>query len=173
MRVLSFDFSKAFDTVSHKVICDKLKSTNINPYIINWIISFLDNRKQRVVVDDVITAFVSINRGVPQGTVLGPTLFSLMVNDIAAVSPMNNLLVKYADDITISVPVRQSTDTAAAEVEYMKKWADINEMSLNFTKTWEMCMHGKTTKLSPPELPGTKKEIMVKTVRSYISGRCY
>ena len=57
---------------------------------------------------------------------------SLMVNDIAAVSPMNNLLVKYADAITISVPVRQSTDTAAAEVEYMKKWADINEMSLNF-----------------------------------------
>ena len=121
VRVLSFDFSKAFDTVSHKIICDKLKSTNINPYIINWIIRFLDNRKQRVVVDDAITAFVSINRGVPQGTVLGPTLFSLMVNDIAAVSPMNNLLVKYADDITISVPVRQSTDTAAAEVEYMKK----------------------------------------------------
>ena len=162
VRVLSFDFSKAFDTVSHKIICEKLKSTNINPYIINWIISFLDNRKQRVVVDDVITAFVSINRGVPQGTVLGPTLFSLMVNDIAAVSPMNNLLVKYADDITISVPVRQSTDTATAEVEYMKKWADINEMSLNFTKTWEMCMHGKTTKLSPPELPGIKRKSWLK-----------
>ena len=124
--------------------------------------SLLPSKKQRVVVDDAITAFVSINRGVPQGTVLGPTLFSLMVNDIAAVSPMNNLLVKYADDITISVPVRQSTDTAAAEVEYMKKWADINEMSLNFTKTWEMCMHGKTTKLSPPELPGIKRKSWLK-----------
>ena len=52
-------------------------------------------------------------------------------------------LVKYADDIMISVPVRQSIDTAAAEVENMKKWADINEMSLNFTKTWKMCIHGK------------------------------
>lgn len=51
-----------------------------------------------------------------------------MVNDTAAVSPMNNLLVEYADDITISVSVRQSTDTAAAEVENMKKWADTNEM---------------------------------------------
>ena len=51
-----------------------------------------------------------------------------MVNDIAAVSPRNNLLEKYADDITISVSVRQSTDTAAAEVENMKKWADTNEM---------------------------------------------
>ena len=51
-----------------------------------------------------------------------------MVNDIAAVSPRNNLLEKYADDITISVSVRQSTDTAAAEVENMKKWADTNKM---------------------------------------------
>ena len=68
-----------------------------------------------------------------------------MVNDIAAVSPMDNLLVKYVDDITISVPVRQSSDPGAAEVENMKKWADMNEMSLNFTKTWEMCIHGKTT----------------------------
>ena len=130
--------------MSHKIICDKLKSTNINPYIINWIISFLDSPKQRGAVDSAVTAFVVINRGVPQSTVLGPTLFSIVVNDIAAVSPMDNLLVKYVkfDDITISVPVRQSTVTAAAEVENMKKWADINEMSLNFTKTWEMCMHG-------------------------------
>ena len=65
-----------------------------------------------------------------------------MVNDIAAVSPINNLLVEYADDITVSVLVRQSTDTAAAEVE---KWAETNEMFLNFTKTWKMCMQGKTT----------------------------
>ena len=119
--MLSFDFSKGLNTVSHEIICDKLKSTNINPYIINLIISFLDNWKQRVVVDNAVTAFVVISRGVPQGTVLGPTLFSLTVNDIAAVSPMDNLLVKYADDITISVPVRQSTNTDAAEVENMKK----------------------------------------------------
>ena len=57
---------------------------------------------------------------------------------------MNNLLLRYADDIAICVPVKQSADTAA-EVEYMKNRAYINEMSLNFTKTWEMCMHGKTT----------------------------
>ena len=74
---------------------------------------------------------------------------------------MNNL-VKYADDITISVPVRQSTDPAAAEVDNMKKRADTNEMSLNFTKAWEICMHSKTTKLSPPELPGIKRKAWLK-----------
>ena len=73
VRILSFDFSKAFDTVPHQIVCDKLKTTGLNPYIINWIIDFLANRK-RVVVNGLTTDLVNINRGVPQGTVLGPVL---------------------------------------------------------------------------------------------------
>ena len=53
VRIFSFDFSKAFDSVSHYILCSKLEQVNINPYIINWLISFLDQRKQRVVVDGV------------------------------------------------------------------------------------------------------------------------
>ena len=62
VRVLSFDFSKALDSVSHRVLCDKLKSYDINPYIINWLISFLCDRQQRVVVDGVITKFLNKQR---------------------------------------------------------------------------------------------------------------
>ena len=76
----------------------------MRPYIKNWIISFLCDRRQRVVVDGLVTSFLNVNRGVPQGTVLGPLLFSIMVNDIKPVSPQT-LLIKYADDITASVPV--------------------------------------------------------------------
>ena len=77
VRVLSFDFSKAFDTVSHYILSDKLKATDINRYVINWILDFLSQRKQRVVVDGITTKFIDINRGVPQGTVLGPVLFDI------------------------------------------------------------------------------------------------
>ena len=65
-------------------------SLNMKPYVIDWIVSFLSNRKQRVVVDSFVTEFVSINRGVPQGTVLGPILFSIMANDIRPVYPERN-----------------------------------------------------------------------------------
>jgi len=79
-------------------------------------------------VDGKITDYVDINRGVPQGTVLGPLLFSLMVNDIKLVDS-NNGISKYADDITISVPVRRNSDTVLAEVKNLESWAANNRMS--------------------------------------------
>ena len=68
-------------TLCHKILINKLRNVDINPYILNWLISFISNRRQRVVVDNIITEYLDITRGVPQGTVLGPILFSLMIND--------------------------------------------------------------------------------------------
>ena len=75
-----------------------MKQVNINPYIINWLISFLDQRKQRVVVDDYVLNMF-------RGTVPGPILFSPLINDIKAVDTNKNLLVKFANDITVSLPI--------------------------------------------------------------------
>jgi hypothetical protein len=83
IRVFSFDFSKAFDSFPHDIVCKKLRNLEINPYIHNWIVNFLMDRQQRVVVDGISTNYLTINRGIPQGTVLGPILFSIMVNDQA------------------------------------------------------------------------------------------
>ena len=123
-KSFSFDFSKAFDSVPHAIACNKLMSLKINPYVINWIVSFLSSRKQRVVVDGFVTEFASINRGVPQGTVLGPILFSIMVNDIRPVYPESNLLLKYTDELTLSVPVSAHQDHSFIKVNSISKLRD-------------------------------------------------
>ena len=113
---------------------------DVNPYITNWMISFLTKRQQRVVVDGKSTEFASFNRGVPQGTVLGPILFSIMINDITAVHPGSNLLLKYADDLTFSVPVKSTVPNSLAmqEVGNIQQWACKSRMKLNLSKTWEI-----------------------------------
>ena len=137
IRVLSFGFSKAFDSVPHNVVTERLKQTNLNPYIINWIISFLTKRKQRVVVDGFITEYANINRGVPQGTVIGLFLFSLTVEDIKPKQPEINKLIKFADDMTVSAPVRSNKNSSMEEVKHIENWAARNRMTLNLSKTWD------------------------------------
>ena len=92
VRVLSFDHSKAFDIVPHDVLFkkfEKVKKLPLNSYVINWLMNFLQDREQRVTVDGITTKFLRINRGVPQWTVLGPILFSIMVNNIKAIDSKN------------------------------------------------------------------------------------
>ena len=98
-------------------------------------------------MDGFVTEFVSINRGVPQGTVLGPILFSIMVNDIRPVYPERNLLLKYADDLTLSVPVSAHQDHLLIEIDSIQHWAVRNRMKLNLTT---MVVHGRISKPLPP-----------------------
>ena len=95
-------------------------------------------------MDGMVTEFVDINRGVPQGAVLDPFLFSLMVDDINPLIPKDNLLIKFADDITVSAPAKENSDTAVVEVNIIDNWAMENRMSLNLFKAWEMVMSEKT-----------------------------
>ena len=163
VRIFSFDYSKAFDSVSHNILCSKLKQVNINPYIINRLISFLDQRKKRVVVDGYRTKYVSINRGVALGTVLVPVLFSIFNNDIKAVNTNKNLLVKFADDTTVSLPIEANVglDESETEVLCFIEWSENNCMKVNLTKTWELLLRGKTTRtpLESLETVGRKEKL--------------
>ena len=76
------DFSKAFDTVLHDGLLSKLKHYRINEKIWLWIYNFLKNRKQSVVVDGKQSSLIDVVSGVPQGTVLGPLLILLHINDL-------------------------------------------------------------------------------------------
>ena len=90
------DFSKAFDTVPHKRLLAKLQHYKIDNHVWAWIQSWLTQRTQSVVVDGASSQPVSVLSGVPQGTVLGPLMFLLYINDIAA--GISSSLRLFADD---------------------------------------------------------------------------
>ena len=82
VRVFLLDFSKAFDRINYTTLISKMRKLDINVSITNWVIDFLSGRKQRVKISGVFSDWFPVNESVPQGTVLGPILFLIMVNDL-------------------------------------------------------------------------------------------
>ena len=93
------DISKAFDRVWHRGLLFKLKENGIDSQLLKWISSYLNNRSQRVVFQATESSITTISAGVYQGSVLGPLLFLIYVNDIA--ESLLSLTRLYADDISL------------------------------------------------------------------------
>ena len=94
-----FDFVKAFDTVNHSVLLDKLACIGVNQQLIRWIECFLTRRTMQVSVSGALSDPVSVTSGVPQGSVLGPVLFLIYVNH--TVSQLKSKYMIFADDIKL------------------------------------------------------------------------
>ena len=97
-----FDIRKAFDSVPHQLLVDKLTSFGLDVHTISWITSYLTNRKQHVVVGGKLLQDAPVLPGVPQGSVLGPLLFLVYINDVSNI-PLSDgsILNLYADDMLL------------------------------------------------------------------------
>ena len=132
--VLYTDFQKAFDSVPHRRLLEKLASYGFCGKILTWIESFLTSRKQRVVIKGLKSSWKSILSGVPQGSVLGPILFLIYINDI--VDNLNCTAYLFADDMKIFSGIRDHSDAdkLQTDINTVARWTDKSLLKLNAQK---------------------------------------
>ena len=118
------DISKAFDRVWHKGLLYKLETADISGSLLSWFTDYLNDRLQRVVLPGGSSAWTPIKAGVPQGSILGPLLFLLYINDI--VEDINSSIRLFADDTSLYIIVDdavQAAETLNLDLEKVSRWA--------------------------------------------------
>ena len=135
--VIYVDFQKAFDTAPHKRLINKLYSYNISNELINWIEAFLTDRKQKVAVNGKESKWHNVTSGIPQGSVIGPLLFVLYINDQPELTMSDTFL--FADDIKIFRTITDKNDqgTLQDDLDTLEQWS--NKWLLKFHSS--KCKH--------------------------------
>lgn len=152
------DLSKAFDSISVPILLKKLESYGIRGNVLQWFTSYLTDRQQCVRIGEHTSDFRAISFGVPQGSILGPTLFLLYMNDITSLQLQNADILCYADDTVLIFHDKswQSVHRRAEDgMMIVADWLNSNLLSLNTKKTKFLCFH-KTSATAPHTIQAMK-----------------
>jgi len=126
--VIFLDFAKAFDKVPHKRLTLKLESYGISGKVLQWVSEWLRRRMQRVCINGVVSSWLEVWSDVPQGSVLGPILFLIYINDLD--TGIKNWILKFADDTKIFSVVNNDNDSNQLQ-------NDLNNL-LSRAEEWQM-----------------------------------
>ena len=122
--IIFLDFSKAFDKISRTFLLSKLHYYGIGNHTLSWIGAFLSNRTQTTVVNGVLASYVEVTSGVPQGSILGPMLFLLYINDIN--NAITSQIKLFADDSVLHRNIHNQNDQVILQndLDTISSWAE-------------------------------------------------
>ena len=165
VRITFLDFSSAFNTIQPLLLRDKLTEMGVQSHLVTWITDYLTDRPQYVRLGDCKSDTVVSNTGAPQGTVLSPVLFTLYTSDFQYDTELCHVQ-KFADDTAIVGCIRSGQEDEYRQlIQDFVTWSDSNHLLLNTTKTKEMVVDFRRTRVHP--VPVAVKGDCVEVVHTY------
>ena len=148
VQVLLYDFSKAFDVLSHDTILKRLETLDFPKLFVAWVSDYLTGRFQATRIGNTVSSTLPVTSGVPQGSVLGPAFYCLVAGSLHEVHD-STFMMKYIDDVTFAIPIERSGKSHVSnEHSNMLSWSSENGLKLNLQKS--KCLFFKKSSESRP-----------------------